>query len=227
MRIMIYLNSGLFPTIDNPNAGIFVTRRLVAMKTLDIPFVSYCQLQNETPMLQVSKRFLGYKKHKKSEDYSNSEYPYCLHNYIERKIGLFDRIVPWRYEKWLSSSLLNEAKKQEFSHVHAHWVYPTGYAALKVANEIGAYSIIHAHGSDINILPSKSRRTRDKIVETLERSDKAIFVSNALKNKAISLGYSGSNSCVIPNGIDSDIFDIKDKTESKCKIGLRWKRFTR
>lgn len=220
MRIMIYLNSGLFPTADNPNAGIFVTRRLVALKTLGIPFVSYCQLQKETPLLQVIKRCLGYRKHMRSEDYSNSVYPYYLHNYIARKICLLDRLIPWRYEKWLSSSLLNEAKEQDFSHVHSHWVYPTGFASLKVAKEIGAYSLVHAHGSDINILPNKSRRIKDRIIETLERSDRAIFVSNALKNKATSLGYSGSNSCVIPNGIDSNIFDIKDKTDSKSKIGL-------
>ncbi len=219
-NVLIYSGRGLFPTRSSPNSGIFVQRRLKILKQIGITYTAVNQLYDEKPLLRFAKRVLGRNTNNDENPNSYIEYPFSLYTYISDQINILDRMLCSKYENWLFHSIRNYIQGKDFDLIHTHWVYPAGFVARKLSRELGIPHIIHAHGSDINILPSKSRRTRDKIVETLERSDKAIFVSNALKNKAISLGYSGSNSCVIPNGIDSDIFDIKDKTESKCKIGL-------
>jgi len=40
----------------------------------------------------------------------------------------------------------------------------------------------------------------------LENTDKVIFVSKGLLLKAKEFGYSGNNSIIIPNGVDSNAF---------------------
>ncbi len=218
--VLIYSGRGLFPIISSPNSGIFVQRRLKILKQFGITYTAVNQLYDEKPLLRFAKRLLGRNTNSNENPNSYIEYPFSLYTYISDQINILDRMLCSKYENWLFQSLKNYVQGKEFDLIHTHWVYPAGFVAGKLSIELGIPHIIHAHGSDINILPNKSRRIKDRIVETLESSDRAIFVSNALKNKAIGLGYSGSNSCVIPNGIDSDIFDIRDKVESKCKIGL-------
>ncbi len=59
--------------------------------------------------------------------------------------------------------------------------------------------------------------------DVLENADKVIFVSNALLNKAKSFGYSGSNSVVIPNGIEPDLFKPLDREKIKRELELNKK----
>jgi glycosyltransferase involved in cell wall biosynthesis len=47
-----------------------------------------------------------------------------------------------------------------------------------------------------------------------------IFVSNALLEKARSLGYSGKNAVVIPNGYDPQIFRSLDKDQARRQLGI-------
>jgi len=80
--------------------------------------------------------------------------------------------------------------------------------------------VVTCHGSDINLgMPNNKELYND----VLESAGKVMFVSNALLNKAKSLGYSGNNSIVIPNGMEPDLLKPLDKEKIKRELGLNKK----
>lgn len=100
---------------------------------------------------------------------------------------------------------------KKYDIIHAHWAYPTGYIAMLLSRKYNIPYIVTAHGSDIHTIPKSNIKIAKATVEVLENAEKVIFVSAALKEEAKNLGYSGTNSSVIYNGVDVDRFKmIKD-----------------
>ena len=74
-----------------------------------------------------------------------------------------------------------------------------------------------AHGSDIH---SVVKRNRPSALKALEKAAKCIFVSRALQEQAIYMGYSGENAVVIPNGYDPTCFYPGKKENAKSELGF-------
>lgn len=98
--------------------------------------------------------------------------------------------------------------------IHAHWGWPNGYIAYKLAIRLSIPYFITFHGSDINYL---HKTNESKMVEAMEYAEKCFFVSNELLNKSKTIGYSGANSEVIYNGVDLEKFKLKKKIKRSYK----------
>ena len=97
---------------------------------------------------------------------------------------------------------------------------PAGLVAKLLSDKLNIPYVVTCHGSDINLrMPNNKELYND----VLENAAKVIFVSNALLNKAKSYSYSGSNSVVIPNGIEPDLFKPLDREKIKRELGLNKK----
>ncbi|UCE75376.1 MAG: glycosyltransferase family 4 protein [Methanomassiliicoccales archaeon] len=88
--------------------------------------------------------------------------------------------------------------------IHAHFTL-SGLAAV-FSQRIGRKRIIlTCHGSDINYIP-ESGMVRTISIHTLEKVNKIITVSYALKNKIVDLGISQDKIVIIPNSVDTKRF---------------------
>ncbi|MBE6485624.1 MAG: glycosyltransferase family 4 protein [Methanosphaera stadtmanae] len=89
--------------------------------------------------------------------------------------------------------------------IHANYIIPPGLVC--VLNKSDAKKVITIHGSDINILPN-NKILRPLIKYVLNKSDYLYFVSEKLKNKAISLNGSKieEKSEITPNTVNTKKF---------------------
>ncbi len=146
-----------------------------------------------------------------------------LTNYREGIVDLvirkFFNRVEHRLEKFLAC-ILPLVKSREYDIIYAHGMYktlPAGLLAMKLSKHLKKPYVVHLHGSDVNYDMAKNPIS---YTEVLENAEKCIFVSNALLEKAKSLGYSGKNAIVTGNGYDPEFFKPMDKEMIRKELGV-------
>lgn len=114
---------------------------------------------------------------------------------------------------------LNKIRKTYFENecslIHAHYVRD-GIYAYWLKKKYGLPYIITAHAYDILKVPYRNKILREITLKVLENSNKSIFVSEVILEKAKSLGYSSKNATIIPNGYNpEDFFCLPQEMKSK------------
>ena len=102
--------------------------------------------------------------------------------------------------------MLNKiVKNYNIDVIHANYIIPPGLVC--VLNKSDAKKVITVHGSDINILPN-NKILRPLIKFILNKSDYLYFVSEKLKDKAISLNGNKieKKSEITPNTVNTEKF---------------------
>jgi teichuronic acid biosynthesis glycosyltransferase TuaC len=110
-------------------------------------------------------------------------------------------------------------RERQFDCIDAHFVYPDGFAAVRLGRKLGLPAVVSARGSDINLYPSM-RLIRPMLRWTLKHADGAIAVSADLKNKMIALGIPESKIRVISNGVDAERFQPRNAKSARKQLGL-------
>lgn len=110
-------------------------------------------------------------------------------------------------------------RKKRIDCIDAHFVYPDGMAAVFIGKYLGIPVVVSARGTDINVYP-RFRTIRPMIRWTLDRADRVIAVSAALKEAMLKLGAPENRISVIPNGIDAQRFGYLDPSESRRRLNL-------
>jgi teichuronic acid biosynthesis glycosyltransferase TuaC len=98
-----------------------------------------------------------------------------------------------------------------------YWLYPDGYAAVRIGRELGVPVIVGAIGSDIRRRndPSTVRLVR----ETMLRADAVITVSEELRQQAIAQGIPANKVTAILNGCDTAVFHTGDRGAARQQVG--------
>jgi glycosyltransferase involved in cell wall biosynthesis len=110
-------------------------------------------------------------------------------------------------------------REKQFDCIDSHFVYPDGFAAVRLGQKLRLPVIVSARGSDINLYPS-FRLIRPMLRWTLAHAAGAIAVSADLKEKMIALGISETKIRVIPNGVDAARFQPRDAKSARKQLGL-------
>lgn len=100
-----------------------------------------------------------------------------------------------------------------FDLVDAHYVYPDGYAALRLARRLGVPVVVSARGTDVNLystLPGIAPRVRT----VLRQADALIAVSEALRERMVGVGAAPDRCHVVRNGVDLERFRPAIRRES-------------
>ncbi|WP_449423417.1 glycosyltransferase family 4 protein [Rhodanobacter lindaniclasticus] len=113
-----------------------------------------------------------------------------------------------------------QADGLDFDLVDAHYLYPDGVAAAKLAMALGKPVVISARGSDVNVIP-RWRGPRRKIQRAAERAAAVVAVSQALKDKLTALGVRAGKITVLRNGVDLDRFAPLDRVAVRARLDLR------
>jgi glycosyltransferase involved in cell wall biosynthesis len=109
--------------------------------------------------------------------------------------------------------------EKQFDCIDGHFVYPDGFAAVRLGRMLGLPAVVSARGSDINLY-SSFRLIRPMLRWTLMHADGAIAVSADLKNKMIALGIPEPKIQVISNGVDAERFHPRDAKSARKQLGL-------
>ncbi|HGY90939.1 MAG TPA: glycosyltransferase family 4 protein [Planctomycetes bacterium] len=101
----------------------------------------------------------------------------------------------------------------------AHFAYPAGYAAVRVAERLGIPSVITLRGTFPSYLAD---RRRGRIREALLGATRVVAVSRSLADEARRLvGRDVDFDCrVIPNGIDTGLFRPGERDQAVARLGL-------
>ena len=106
-----------------------------------------------------------------------------------------------------------------FNVVFGTWAYPDMVAAARIARDAGCPFIAKVHGSDINEF-AESADMREQISCALKQADRVIAVSAALGDKVCGLGVNRDSVRVQHNAVDGDRFFIRNREETRAKLGL-------
>lgn len=112
------------------------------------------------------------------------------------------------------------ARRGKVDVVLGSWAYPDGAAAVALARLIGVPAVIKAHGSDLNVLASM-RGPRANLALALPRASRVVVVSEALGEKAVSLGAPRHAVAVVSNGVDASLFHVRDQAAARAAVGWR------
>jgi len=107
----------------------------------------------------------------------------------------------------------------------AHYVYPDGYAALRLGRRHGLPVLVKARGSDVNVYTDDPRRRR-LTLRTLRRADAVAAVSAALRARMADLGLERGDVAVVPNGVDTSLFHPRDRDACRRELGVEAAPFT-
>ena len=116
------------------------------------------------------------------------------------------RTVRWAVEQFRPDLILN------------YWLYPDGYAAVKLGRRLGVPVIVGCLGSDVRRIEDFATRYWTR--RTLERADWLIAVSAELAAQATKLGARPERTRVILNGYDETVFYPGDAAAERVRLGL-------
>lgn len=98
------------------------------------------------------------------------------------------------------------------------FVYPDGYAALKIAKALNVPAVVMSIGSDINSIgdPISAMHARAVLIS----ADFLVTVSGDLRRKAIAMGAHPETTRAIVNGCDLSVFHPAGRLEARRKLGI-------
>jgi glycosyltransferase involved in cell wall biosynthesis len=209
--------STLFPNQTQPSHGVFVETRLRKLIA-----DGRVRAQVVAPVAWLPP-FVRYGALSGLRDVANRESRHGIDVFHPRylvipKIGM--RITPYALYLAMRTQLTALlASGARFDLIDAHYFYPDGVAASWLAREFGLPIVITARGTDINLI-ANYRGPRRLIVNAARRADGVITVCQALKDRLIELGIPGHGITVLRNGVDLELFQMRDRTALRRKMGL-------
>jgi glycosyltransferase involved in cell wall biosynthesis len=123
------------------------------------------------------------------------------------------------FNGWMAArALLPEVRRFAPDLIFGCFLYPDGYAALKIGQALRVPVVAMSIGSDINRIgdPISLRHTRT----VLREADFLVTVSGDLRLKAIAMGAAAAKTRAIVNGCDLAVFHPADRLEARRKLGI-------
>lgn len=218
LKKKILILSGLYPSNKNSYGGVFIRKRLEQLIDNNINFDIYSIKNIDSFFVSLLKKILN--KNILNDKKDIVKYENYNWNFIVNNKNFIEYILKNVYINKVFKKLERKIDIKKYNYVSSHWAYPEGLIAYKIKEKYGIPYTITLHGSDIHANPFKNEQIKKYTLQVLENADKCIFVSDALRKKAIELGYSNKNSIVIPNGFDPDIFYYESKELKKKDLNF-------
>lgn len=216
-RLQVLVFTSQFPTPQNPAAGIFnfqLIRELMKLCTVTV----VCPLP-WFPRWSILRRFrTWYALGQVPREYEfrgvhvhSPKYPM-----VPRLSGPLQGVFVFLAS---ISAICKLHRKEHFDVINSLWLYPDSVAAGWIARLLHVPMVPTALGCDVNRMLHERGR-RGQILAMLGRVTSIIAVSEELRQKMISNGVAASRISTIQNGVDGELFFIRDKNRARAAIGL-------
>ncbi len=213
VRILVLANS--FPTVQAPSGAPYLTNRLTRLAARpDVSVRALALVPRYGPATAAVRRRLGLLPNDALRLPDNEagrcfqEVP-CRWRAADVLAGRLGRIPMALVGRAAAGTLAavgaHASGPSPYDVVHAHGMYtlPAGAVAERVAAALDVPFVVSLHGSDVEqIMPRCAGAYR----EVLGRAAATIYVSEALRDRAVRMGAPREGSHVIPNGVDLELF---------------------
>ncbi len=219
MRILTV--TSLWPNAAQPNHGVFVENRMARVHATGRAEVTVIAPVPWFP--SANPRFGSYAAFAQvpaREERGGIRIEHPRYGTIP-KVGM--RVQPSLYHAALARCARRLiAETGPFDLIDAHYFYPDGVAAARLAAELGLPLTITARGTDINLIPQSSPTAARAILSAAAQADASITVCEALRAEMIALGAEGAKIYALRNGVDLDAFHppTTDRAALKAALGV-------
>ena len=211
--------TSLYPNREMPRHGVFVENRLrhlVASGAVDLRVVA------PVPWFPIGAEWAGtYGRYarvpteeiRQGIPLTHPRYP------LVPKIGML--LAPAGFYQGIAGHIRDLIERTgPVDLIDAHYFYPDGVAAVRLAKRLGLPVTVTARGTDLNLIP-QFPRAREMIIDTAMAADALITVCQALKDVLVDdLGIPGDKVTVLRNGVDLNQFTPGNRDAYRAELGV-------
>jgi teichuronic acid biosynthesis glycosyltransferase TuaC len=214
MRILTF--SSLFPNSVNPAHGIFVYRQAAGKATIAGVEVEVIAPVPLAPKWIKSRRWNQWSGIARFESIGGLRVRHPRYPLLPKLSMPVHGLLMFLGTLRTARRLHREAP---FDCIDAHYVYPDGFAAVLLGKLLRVPVVVSALGTDINVFPTLPS-IRPLIRWTLQNASGIIAVSSALQRRMIELGVPENKIQFIGNGVDTELFRMRDRRDARRALGL-------
>jgi glycosyltransferase involved in cell wall biosynthesis len=123
------------------------------------------------------------------------------------------------FNGWMAArTLLPHVRRFAPDLIFSCFLYPEGYAALKLGKALAVPVVAMSIGSDINRIGDPISYLHTRTV--LREADYLVTVSGDLRLKAVAMGAPEEKTRAVVNGCDLSVFHVRDRLEARRKLGI-------
>jgi teichuronic acid biosynthesis glycosyltransferase TuaC len=215
MRLLVL--TSVYPTKRSPWAGSFVRARLRALSQAGVQVECRAVVPVRSPVMRQLTRLGGGDPRGYGACRIEPFVPVLVPMRSFEAVRLANGRCSQTLVRRAARHVAEQVDLHDYDHVLAHGMYgiPAGAVAQELLRD-ESYTVV-CHGSDVNVLMQKNRAL---YVRSLDGAKRVIFVSEALRRRAHEMGMNSTNSCVIPNGVDLDIFRPELRGPCRRNLGI-------
>mgnify|MGYP000033794066 CR=1 FL=1 len=212
--LKILLVTNLYPNKFEPTRGVF-TEQIVKCLSIKNEVEVVAPIPWMPPLIN---KFI--KKNHKSLP------KICTYNDVKvhhPAYVVIPKVGRWLYGILFFLGVFNTLRKIKKTYnpdvINVHWMYPDGFGTVVAAKILGIPVVTHSLGCDINETATyPSRRFFIKLA--LKWANFNISVSEELRKKTIQIGSPSNLTATIMNGVNSDLFQSRNKTSLRKNLSL-------
>lgn len=207
MKILVF--TSLYPNEVDPVFGVFVENRLrhfladtghEAVVVAPVPWFPF-----------KGKRWGRYGKYARvpQKEVRHGITVYHPRYLVIPKVGMW--LTPWTLYR--GAARLVRRLKGTFDLIDAHYLYPDGVAAAKLARQLHVPFVMTARGSDVTEI-AQQKVAGAMVLKAAGQAAHVITVSNSLRHDLIELGLDPSHVSTLRNGVDAAHFSPKEQART-------------
>jgi len=102
--------------------------------------------------------------------------------------------------------------------IFSYFLYPDGYAALKIGKAISVPVVVMGVGSDVHSIGDRfsAMHTRTLVRE----ADYVLAISEDLRERTVAMGAPPARTRAVVSGCDLSVFHVRDRGEARRKLGI-------
>jgi glycosyltransferase involved in cell wall biosynthesis len=216
LRVLTFTT--LYPNAEKPNHGVFVENRL--RQTLARHDMQATVLAPVPYFPFTSDAFGAYARFARVPR-REDRYGVSVHHpryFLLPKVGM-TTAANFLYRGALAACRRLGLDKTTVDVIDAHYFYPDGAAAARLARALELPFVVTARGTDLNVLPAYPA-VRQQIVWAAREASALITVSGALRQRLLDLGVDARKSAVLRNGVDLDVFKPAAREAARARFGV-------
>lgn len=216
MRVLTF--TSLFPSVARPRHGIFVETRLqhlvrdCAVDARVIAPVPWFPFASSAFGSYAAFARTPRKTMRGSVMVSHPRYAMVPRLGVPFQAGSMARAARGDVRSWQRDAWVPDV-------IDAHYFYPDGAAAARLAQRLNRPLVVTARGSDINLLaelPGIDKQIR----WAANLADAVIAVSGRLRDRLVKLGVDPGKITVLRNGVDVHCFVPEERSAARLRLGL-------
>ena len=214
-RPALVVFSSLFPSPAEPLAGIFIRERMFRVGQ-ELP-ITVVAPQPWFPLQSLLRRFKpGWRPERpRAELMQGIE---VLRPRYFSVPGVFKSLDGWFMALGSLATLRGLRARGQADLIDAHFAYPDGLAASKLAQWLRVPYTVTLRGTESRHATDAALRPR--VQQALKSASRVFSVSDSLRRIGLACGAAPERALVVGNGVDARVFAPADRAEARRRLGL-------